>query len=556
MSTNLSSVPKLQFFDANGNPLVGGKLFTYAAGTTTPLATYTDSTGLTPNTNPIILDSRGEANVWLDATQYKFELKTSADALIWTVDNISNALNLSQLLASSGSAASPPYTFAADTTTGMYLAAAGQIGLSANGTPVFRSTDTQAVLDVNLQVSGTARRITGDFSNATLASRVLIQTTTSNDGTSVGAIPNGTSTNQTNFAVFNTNNPANASVGIFGVNPTLVAIGSDKLGTGSYLPMTFSTGGSERVRIDTSGNIDITNSSDPSQSFYRTTNSPGAGVGRITWDGQNASNARASYARIQGEITANTAGAHTGTLNFYTATAGALTEKMRIAATGDVGIGTSSPSIRMHIQNTTATTNAVTQILRIDSQSSGTPANGIGVGMEFATETAAGNTEIGATIEAIATDVTSTSEDFDLSFKTMTAGAAASEKARLTSTGLFQFNSGYGSVATVYGCRAWINFDGTSGSIGAGRASGNVSSVTDNGTGDYTINFTNAMPDSNYAPVFGYGQSESAAAYKFAVRLTTSETGAPTTMSTTALRVISGGTTNLDFANLYVAIFR
>jgi hypothetical protein len=50
MSTNLSSVPKLQFFDANGNPLVGGKLFTYAAGTTTPLATYTDSTGLTPNT--------------------------------------------------------------------------------------------------------------------------------------------------------------------------------------------------------------------------------------------------------------------------------------------------------------------------------------------------------------------------------------------------------------------------------------------------------------------------------------------------------------------------
>ena len=78
MSASLSSVPKLQFFDANGNPLVGGKLFTYAAGTTTPLATYTDSSAGTPNTNPIILNARGEANVWLDNTTYKFVLKTAA----------------------------------------------------------------------------------------------------------------------------------------------------------------------------------------------------------------------------------------------------------------------------------------------------------------------------------------------------------------------------------------------------------------------------------------------------------------------------------------------
>ena len=50
--------------------------------------------------------------------------------------------------------------------------------------------------------------------------------------------------------------------------------------------------------------------------------------------------------------------------------------------------------------------------------------------------------------------------------------------------------------APVYACRAWVNFDGTNGNI---RASGNVSSVTDNGTGDYTVNFTTAMPDANYA---------------------------------------------------------
>jgi hypothetical protein len=65
------------------------------------------------------------------------------------------------------------------------------------------------------------------------------------------------------------------------------------------------------------------------------------------------------------------------------------------------------------------------------------------------------------------------------------------------SSGNFKFNSGYGSVATAYGCRAWVNFNGT-GTV-AIRGSGNVSSITDNGTGDYTINFTNAMPDANYS---------------------------------------------------------
>jgi hypothetical protein len=164
--------------------------------------------------------------------------------------------------------------------------------------------------------------------------------------------------------------------------------------------------------------------------------------------------------------------------------------------TGSLGVGTASPAVLLHAQSTTATTNAVTQVLRIDSQSSGTPANGIGVGMQFATETSAGNTEIGATIEAITTDVTAASEDFDLSFKTMAAGATAAEIFRAKSTGDFQFNSGYGSVATAYGCRAWVNFDGT-GTV-AIRASGNVSSITDNGTGDYTVNFTTAMPDTNY----------------------------------------------------------
>ena len=90
-TTSLSPTPKLQFFDLNGAPLSGGLLYTYAAGTTTPLATYTDSTGVSANTNPITLDSRGEANVWLGTESYKLALYTSVasgSVLIWTVDNI------------------------------------------------------------------------------------------------------------------------------------------------------------------------------------------------------------------------------------------------------------------------------------------------------------------------------------------------------------------------------------------------------------------------------------------------------------------------------------
>lgn len=71
------------------------------------------------------------------------------------------------------------------------------------------------------------------------------------------------------------------------------------------------------------------------------------------------------------------------------------------------------------------------------------------------------------------------------------------ETMRVKAGGNFLFNSGYGSVATAYGCRAWVNFNGT-GTV-AIRGSGNVSSITDNGTGNYTINFTTAMPDTNYA---------------------------------------------------------
>jgi len=87
---SLSPPPKLQFFGIDGLPLVGGKLYTYAAGTTTPIATYTDNTQSTLNTNPVILDSTGQASVWLsDSVTYKYALTDANDAPLFTVDYVS-----------------------------------------------------------------------------------------------------------------------------------------------------------------------------------------------------------------------------------------------------------------------------------------------------------------------------------------------------------------------------------------------------------------------------------------------------------------------------------
>lgn len=88
MAIVIATPPYAEYQDDNGNPLSGGKVYTYLAGTTTPQATYTDQGGGTPNANPVILDSSGRASIWLDnSVSYKFVVKTSADVTIRTTDN-------------------------------------------------------------------------------------------------------------------------------------------------------------------------------------------------------------------------------------------------------------------------------------------------------------------------------------------------------------------------------------------------------------------------------------------------------------------------------------
>jgi hypothetical protein len=89
MTTQISPLPIQRFYDNNNFPLSGGQLYTYIAGTTTPLPTFTDSTGVTANSNPVVMNARGEANVWMTANQgYKFVLKDASWNTIWTEDNL------------------------------------------------------------------------------------------------------------------------------------------------------------------------------------------------------------------------------------------------------------------------------------------------------------------------------------------------------------------------------------------------------------------------------------------------------------------------------------
>ena len=128
----LTPSPKQQIFGSDGLPLVGGKIYTYAGGTSTPIATYTDYTAATANTNPIILDSLGQANIWLvNTTSYKFIVKDADDVLLYTVDNIAIPLDINSF-------SSPPPIGDVTPNTGAFTT------LSATGAVTFATTLTVA----------------------------------------------------------------------------------------------------------------------------------------------------------------------------------------------------------------------------------------------------------------------------------------------------------------------------------------------------------------------------------------------------------------------------
>lgn len=311
----LTPQPKMQFTTAAGVPLSGGKVYTYTAGTTTPQATYTDYTGATPNANPVILDSRGEANIWLGGALYKFRLTDANDVEIWTVDYI--------------------------------------------------SAPTSAVSPV---LSG---NVTIDSDTPTPALKIT------------------------------------------------------QTGTGPVM------------RVQDAADPDVT--------------------------------------------------------------------PFIVDASGNVGVGTSSPSAKLEVSD--GTVRVVTS-----------PVSTIGY--------------------------FGTNSNHPLGFIANNA-----EGMRLDASGNLFVNSGYGSIAIAYGCRAWVNFNGTG--VVAIRASRNVSSITDIFLGTYTVNFTTALPDANYATVCTGGVTASSGAV-----VISSHTATVYTTSFVSIQTRDAGGSLADLSLVNVVAFR
>jgi hypothetical protein len=168
MSTSLAPNVFAQYLDDNGEVLAGGKIYTYVAGTSTPAATYTDYDGLTPNTNPIVLDAAGRpsSGIWLGTGLYKFILKDANDVTLDTVDNVAAA--------GSGSATTAPWTEHA-ITDGM--AAANLTGETVDFATyssalyeceIIRGTTVISAGHLSVQnLNGTGRVVTGSFMSTT-----------------------------------------------------------------------------------------------------------------------------------------------------------------------------------------------------------------------------------------------------------------------------------------------------------------------------------------------------------------------------------------------------
>jgi hypothetical protein len=195
----------------------------------------------------------------------------------------------------------------------------------------------------NLTFTGTGRRILGDFSNSTIANRVMFQTSTVNSGTNVSLIPNGTVGAGSGSAHirFEDNTSIATDNGSFGqvlmVQDNDFRIGSNRTGTGSYLPMAFYTGGSERVRIDTSGNVGIGTSS-PSSVISGVATVLQVQNGNLAALALN--NSTAKKFSISSQVSSS--------LVFYDETASA--ERVRIDSSGNLLVGITTPIHSMRVR--------------------------------------------------------------------------------------------------------------------------------------------------------------------------------------------------------------
>jgi hypothetical protein len=283
--------------------------------------------------------------------------------------------------------------------------------------------------------------------------------------------------------------------------------------TGMFFPaadtIAIAEGGAEVMRINSSGNVGI-GETNPTRKLDV--------VGTASATYFMMSSNTASAPAVDAAITrpAN------GTLALITNSA----ERMRINSSGNVGIGT--------------TANYRLAVVGGATQLSGS------------TDAAAGLRVQTASGVATLTGINSDNNAFNpIAFYT-----ASAEAARIATNGDLSFDSGYGSSAVAFGCRAWVNFNGV-GTI-AIRGDGNVTNITDNGVGDYTVNLTTAMPDTNFSVAISRNCQGSNQNADIGEKCATNIQTAPV-RTTSTFSIISQGnatTVPIDSASVNAHVFR
>jgi hypothetical protein len=284
----------------------------------------------------------------------------------------------------------------------------------------------------------------------------------------------------------------------------------------------WKTYNTERMRIDSSGNVGIG------------TSSPALG---LVVEKYNGSGYVAGFRNASGSpiLTIQNTGGVSQIQGLNSALSATANIAMQLSG-GNVGIGTASPVGTLHLD-----TSAGSASLFINSPS----ATGAG---SYISMRKGGTARFLMGVESTLSGTSDNGLLYVYGANALTMYTNGTERMRIRGDGgILSQPTGGGTLLEQFGCRAWVNFNGT-GTV-AIRASGNVSSITDNSTGDYTINFTTAMPDANYA---GFICNEAGSSCTFNYK--SSGTGsAPTVYTTSACRIV---TQNTDSNTVGFSVFR
>jgi len=520
MSVNLSPIFNGTQFKSDGTLASGYKIYTYAEGSSTPLATYTTSLGDVPQANPIVLNSRGEpsSQIWLTSgAGYKLVLTTDLGAVVITEDNIrginDTSSSVDQWLVSGLTptyVSATQFTLVGDQTTAFHVGRRikllvsagtiyGTITASAYGavTTITVKTDSGTIdagisqVSIGLITSVNGSLPTINYSRMTVAATAtttpLWASTNVQDWTgtpTITAFPAASQAGSQRIVY-----PAAGTIITHGGNISVQGAANYTTAAGDELTITAVTTSTFTVSIKKADGYAI-NQQIISSKIQPITASVGSSALTITLNATN--------------------------LDFRSATLGSGTVNTRQIAS-PISVVVSSGSTLGTVSATQsrlavlAIDNAGTVELAVVNASSGL----------LLDETALISTtaEGGAGAADSANVIYSTTARASVPFRIV--GYVESKQATAgtwaTAPSTIQGSGGTASVSTVmnaqgaapmFACRAWVNFDATRNASGGTdsantnrfiRASGNVTSVLKNATGSYTITFTTALPDANYA---------------------------------------------------------